>query len=153
MKDLLYVKKDVLRSKASKLEIFGDDFKHFCQFFTSFGSIIDSISLINKESNIVILQPVPYFHELDKLFHLPSEIDHLVTKYGLVTKSRAVNIFGDNEKAFVMMSSLVHFGIALEIEPSRISNLPPLNDHEHVYYIPDASTESALIDECIVSVT
>ena len=143
---LLYIKRDVLQSKASKLEIFGDDFDHFCKVFTSLGSIID-ISLINKESNIVILQPVPYFHELDKLFYLHSEIDPLVTKYGLVTKSRAVNIFGDNEKAFDMMSSLVHFGIALEIDPSQIiGNVPPLNDHEHVYYIPDASTESALID-------
>ena len=145
IEDLLYVKKDVLQSKAIKLKISGDKFEHFCQFFTSLGSIID-ISLINKESNIVILQPVPYFHELDKLFHLSSEIDPLVTNYGLVTKSGAEKIFGDNEKAFVMMSSLVHFGIALEIEPSRINNLSPLSDHEHVYYIPDASTESALID-------
>ena len=143
---LLYIKRDVLQSKASKLEIFGDNFEHFCKVFTSLGSIID-ISLINKESNIVILQPVPYFHELDKLFYLNSEIDPLVTKYGLVTKSRAANIFGDDEKAFVMMSSLVHFGIALEIDPSRIiSNLPPLSDHEHVYYIPDASTASAITE-------
>ena len=80
-------------------------------------SIID-ISLINKKSNIVILQPNPYFHELDKLFYLPSEIDHLVTKYGLVRKSRAVNIFGNDEKAFDIMSSLVHVGIAVEVEPS-----------------------------------
>ena len=141
----LYVKKDVLQSKAGKLKISDDDFEHFCQFFTSLGSIID-ISLINKESDIVILQPVPYFHELDKLFHLSPEIDSLVTKYGLVTESRAEKIFGDNEKALDMMSSLVHFGIALEIEPSQISNLPPLSDHKRVYYIPDASTETALID-------
>ena len=144
---LLYIKKNVLHSKASKLKISDSDFEHFCEVFTSLGSIID-ISLINKEEeeNIVILQPVPYFHELDKLFHLPSEIDHLVTKYGLVTKSRAVNIFGDNKKGFDMMSSLVHFGIALEIEPRRISNLPPLSDHEHVYYVPDASTASAITE-------
>ena len=143
---LLYIKRDVLQSKASKLELFGDDFEHFCQFFTSLGSIID-ISLIDKESNIVILQPVLYFHELDKLFYLPSEIDPLVTKYGLITKSRAANIFGDEEKAFVMMSSLVHFKIAVEIEPSRIlGNLPPLSDHECVYYVPNASTASAITE-------
>ena len=145
IKDLLYVKKDVLGSKARKLEIFGDDFEHFCKVFTSLGSIID-ISLINNDSNIVILQPVPYFHELDKLFYLHSETDLLVTKYGLVTKSRAANIFGDDKKAFDMMSSLVHFGIALKIEPSRISKLSPLSKHEYVYYVPDASTASAIAD-------
>ena len=143
---LLYIKRDVLQSKASELKISGDDFEDFCKFFTSLGSIID-ISLINNESDFVILQPVPYFHELDKLFYLSSEIDHLVTKYGLVTKSRAVNIFGDEEKAFVMMSSLVHFGIAVEVEPGRIiGNLLPLSDQEHVYYVPDASTASAITE-------
>ena len=143
---LLFIKKDVLQSKASKLEISGDDFEHFCQIFTSLGSIID-ISLINKESNIVILQPVPYFHELDKLFYLPSDIDPLVTKYGLVTKSRATNLYGDTEKAFVIMSSLVHFGIALEVDLSQISgSLSPLSDHKHVYYVPNASTAPAITE-------
>ena len=143
---LLYIKRDVLQSKASKLKLSDNDFEHFCQFFTSLGSIID-ISLINKESNIVILQPVPYFHELDKLFYLPSEIDSLVTKYGLVTKSRAANIFGDEEKAFDMLNSLVHFGIAVEVEPSQIlGSLSPLSDHELVYYVPNASTASAITE-------
>ena len=141
---LLFIKKDVLQSKASKLEIFGDDFENFCQIFTSLGSIID-ISLINEESNIVILQPVPYFHELDKLFYLPSEIDPLVTKYGLVTESRATNLYGDAEKAVVIMSSLVHFGIAVEVKPSQISgSLPPLLYHKYVYYVPNASTAPAI---------
>ena len=142
---LLYIERDVLQSKASKLEIFGDNFEHFCKVFTSLGSIID-ISLIDKESNIVILQPVPYFHELDKLFYLSSEIDSLVTKYGLVTKSRATNLFGA-EKALIIMRSLVHFGKAVEVEPSQISgNLSLFSDHEHVYYVPNASTASAITE-------
>lgn len=142
--DTLFIKKKDLLSKAIKLQMTPNSFEHFCQLFMSFGSIFD-ISLIKKESEIIVLQPVLYLHKVDKLFYQSDDIDSLVTKYGIVTESTAIAIFG-SEIANDMMASLVDFGIAAKVPSSKISGQCFVNDKEYVYYIPNACTTSPIAE-------
>ena len=133
---VLYVTKKVLQEKGGILGMEEDDCIEFCRLFTSSGSLID-ISLIDEHSNIIILRPVEFFHELDKLFHPSSNVDPLVAKYGIVTELIAHSLFKDH--ANIMMEVLVSFGIAAKLDSSQVNcTLPAPNNI--IYYVPNAST-------------
>ena len=135
-KSLLYISKKDLKTKAKHLKLNDNDLRDFCLLFTTFGSIID-VSLIDPSSDIIILQPIEFFHEVDKLFHPNADIDPLLSKYGIVTEDIASSIF--RNRANVIMESLVSFGIAAKLSSSQVNyTLPAPNDV--VYYIPYAST-------------
>ena len=137
---LLYIPKKDLETKAKCLELKDNDLREFCLFFTSIGSIID-VSLIDPTSDIIILRPVEFFHEVDKLFHAKVDIDPLVSKYGIVTEQTASSIFGNfRNLASVIMKTLVSFGIAAKLSSSQVSYEYTLPDPNGVvYYIPYAS--------------
>ena len=131
----MYISKKDLKTKAKYLELNDNNVSEFCLLFTSFGSIID-ISLIDPSSDTIILQPVKFFHEVDKLFHPKANIDPLLSKYGIVTEQIASFIFRD--VATVIMESLVSFGIAAKLSSKQVNyTLPAPNGV--VYYIPYAS--------------
>ena len=133
---VLYVTKKVLQEKGGKLGMEEDDCVEFCRLFTSSGSLID-ISLIDEHSNIIILRPVEFFHELDKLFHPSSNVDPLVAKYGIVTEPIAHALFKDH--ANIMMEVLVSFGIAAKLDSSQVNCALPAPNNI-IYYVPNAST-------------
>ena len=135
-KSLLYISKKELETKAKYLKLNNNNLSEFCFLFTSFGSIID-VSLIDPSSDTIILQPVKFFHEVDKLFHPKGDIDPLVSKYGIVTEQIASSIFRDFTN--VILETLVSFGIAAKLSSSQVNyTLPAPNGV--VYYIPYAST-------------
>ena len=138
-KPVLFITKKAFEDKAAKLGMDNSAFNEFCQLFTSFGSIID-VSLIDEESDIIILKPVDFLQVLDRLFHLSDDVDPLVTKYGIVTEITANNIFDNSTN--VMMKTLVSFGIATEIPIIQINGIfsPPIG---FVYYVPNASNVSS----------
>ena len=142
-KELLYVKKQKLKELADELEISIEGFREFCRLFTSFGSIID-ISLINPSSEWIILKPVPFINELDKLFYPSSDVDPLVAKYGIVTISAAEAIFGQ-DAAPVYMS----FIESLEMSVKLLSNQfdVPLQDDD-AYYIPNICNSPPVLKCC-----
>ena len=134
-KPFLFTTKKALREKAAKLGIDENGFNDFCRLFTSFGSIID-VSLIDKQSDTIILKPVDFLQVLDRLFHLSDDVDPLVTKYGIVTEPTAEKIF--NDLTNIIMETLVSFGIATKIPKDQISGTFSA-PNGFVYYVPNAS--------------
>ena len=136
------IKKDVLKQKAAVLGVKGSKLEEFCRLFTSFGSIID-VSLIDSSSDLIILKPVDFLHELDKLFYPSPNSDPLVTTYGIVTESTAECIFGSNEASSVFMSFLMSIGLALKLSSEQLSIT--LSD-KFAYYIPNICTAKPTLE-------
>ena len=136
------INKEVLKQKASVLNIKDKSFEDFCKLFTSFGSIID-VSLIDSSSSLIILKPADFLHKLDKLFYPSADVDPLVTKYGIVTMSTTIAVFG-SDKANVVMSFLTSIGLAVKLPSAQFSI--KLND-DYAYYIPNVCTAKP-IQEC-----
>ena len=132
----LYVTKEKLQEKGGMLGMQKEDCVEFCRLFTSSGSLID-VSLIDEHSNIIILRPVDFFHELDKLFHPSPNVDSLVSKYGIVTEPIAHGLFKDH--ANVMMEVLISFGIGAKLKSSQVNCALPAPNNI-IYYVPNAST-------------
>ena len=141
-KDELYISKDVLKQKALALQLNDAMFTEFCRLFTSFGSIID-VSLIDSLSDLIILKPDVFFHELDKLFYPSPDVDSLVTTYGIVSESTATSIFGSKKLSSVFMSFLTSIGLALKLE-SKVFNIT-LSD-QFAYYIPNVCTAKPILE-------
>ena len=136
----LFISKTNLKQIAAKLRIANEMFEKFCQLFTSFGSIID-VSLIDSSSDLIILKPVDFLHELDKLFYPSSDVDPLVKKCGIITESTAAAIFGDNVNIF--MSFLMSFGLAQKL-PSRQFSISVTG--KYAYYVPHACIGSPIVE-------
>ena len=129
------ITKEYLKQKASVLNIKDKSLEDFCKLFTSFGSIID-VSLIDSSSSLIILKPADFLHNLDKLFYPSADIDPLVTKYGIVTMTTTVAIFG-SDKASIVMSFLTSIGLAVKLPSTQFSIKVCDN---YVYYIPNVCT-------------
>ena len=136
------IKKDVLKQKAAVLGVKGSTFEEFCRLFTSFGSIID-VSLIDSSSDLIILKPVDFLHELDKLFYPLPNVDPLVTTYGIVTESTAECIFGSKEASSVFMSFLMSIGLTVKLSSEQLSIT--LSD-QFAYYIPNICTAKPTLE-------
>ena len=136
-KDQLYVMKDKLKALSKELNMSNDMFQEFCRFFTSFGSIID-VSLMDPSSKLIILQPVSFLNELDKLFYYSSG-DPLVTSHGFVSKTTAKTIF--KEDASIFMSFLESLRMATKIQPEQVSTAID----QCGYYIPNVCNHPPLL--------
>ena len=136
-KNQLYIMKDELEALSKELNMDDEKFQEFCCFFTSFGSIID-VSLIDPSSKLIILQPVSFLNELDKLFYYSSG-DPIVTSHGLVSKATAKTIF--NQDASIFMSFLESLRIATKILPGQV-NIPI---DQCSYYISNVCTHPPLL--------
>ena len=61
-----------------------------------------------------------FFHKLDKLFYPSADVDPLVTKYGIVTMSTTIVVFG-SDKASIVMSFLMSIGLAVKLSSAQFS--------------------------------
>ena len=136
------INKDVLKQKEAVLSVEGSKLEEFCRLFTSFGSIID-VSLIDSSSDLIILKPVDFIHELDKLFYPSPNSDPLVTTYGIVTESTAEFIFGSKEASSDFMLFLMSIGLAVKLPSEQLSIT--LSD-QFAYYIPNICTAKPTLE-------
>ena len=138
--DKMYIKKSELKAKAKLLKMTDNDFEIFCKTFMSSGSIID-VSLIDKESEYVILQPTNFIRGLDKIFY-PDTTDSRVAMCGIVAESTAIEIFDTDHKFF--MDVLVSVDLALKLKSHQLiiesSEFKRVEEKEEYYYIPDVRT-------------
>ena len=133
----MYIKRSELKAKAKLLKMRENEFESFCKTFMSSGSIID-VSLIDKESEYVILQPTNFICALDKMFY-PDTTDSRVAMCGIVAESTAIKIFDTDHKLF--MDVLVSVDLALKLKSHQLtiesSEFTQIEEMEEYYYIPD----------------
>ena len=135
----IYITKNELQSKGYELGMSDDDLNDFRKFFMSSGSIID-VSKIDKTSPYVIVKPMGFTQELDKIFYPQSDVDSQITGYGLVTEEKAKAIF-DHEYRF-FMDVLVSVDLAIKLKGNQIEFEGTLLPHDHTYYyMPDVRVE------------
>ena len=149
--DKMYIKKSELKAKAKQLKMTDKDFENFCKTFMSVGSIID-VSLIDEESEYVILQPTNFICALDKIFYPDTTYSRIAT-CGIVTESTAIEIFDTDHKLF--MDVLVSVDLAFKLKSQQLimesSEFTQVEDKEEYYYIPDVRTTPPVL-ECQPSV-
>ena len=73
--------------------------KHFRCIFMSGGSIID-MKMIDPTSPYIILNPIQFMHEINKLFYPNPDTNTQVTEYGLVSEETAEAIFDEDYEFF-----------------------------------------------------
>ena len=138
--DKMYIKRSELKAKAKLLKMTENEFESFCKLFMSVGSIID-VSLIDKKSEYVILQPTNFICALDKIFY-PDTLDSRVAICGIVAESTAIEIFNTDHKLF--MDVLVSVDLALKLKSHQLiiegSEFTQVEEKEECYYIPDVRT-------------
>ena len=134
-KDALYIAKEELEEIASKLKMSLND---FCKLFTSFGSIID-VSLIDRDSHLIILKPVPFLKKLEQLFYYSGN-DTLVTMHGLISDVTSKSIFGKDGSVF--MSFLESLTMAVQLSKEQV-NVPFTGSYAH--YVPIVCTNPPLV--------
>ena len=129
----LYITEDELKKKAIELGI--SDMKHFRCIFMSGGSIID-MKMIDPTSPYIILNPIQFMHEINKLFNPNPDTNTQVTEYGLVSEETAEAIFDEDYEFF--MDVLVSVDLAIKLSSSQISiegEAPSCS--QYYYYVPD----------------
>ena len=140
--DIVYIKKKEIQKVADELEISKEELDYFCKLFTSFGSIID-VSLIDPESEYIILKPNLFIDKLDKIFH--PEDDMLANK-GILTPSTAQNHFGSMDAAHVYTDILISLKLAVKLSYERVEIALPLDSKTDVFYLPEIRTTPPLAD-------
>ena len=131
----IYITKNELQSKGHELKMNNLDLNNFCEFFMSSGSIID-VSQIDTTSPYVIVKPMKFLKELDKIFYPQCDSDSQITGYGLVTEEKAKDMFGEDYNFF--MNVLVSVDLAVRLTGNQINfegTLLPCN--QAYYYVPD----------------
>ena len=130
---VVYIKKEEVKMVAEELCIVGDKFKEFCKFFTSCGSIID-VSLIDEESEYIVMKPSKFLEEIDKLFHTR---DQMLADKGILTLATAERLFGSHADAYTKI--LVSFSLAVELQDDQIKIRNPDQNtgNNKVWYLPD----------------
>lgn len=138
--DLVYVKKQEITELAEELGISAE---RFCELFTSYGSIID-VSLVDPNSNYVILKPNVFIEELNKVFYTD---DPVLANTGILRMSFAQETFESHAQAY--MDIFVSFGLAVKLARERIELPPTLNveDNSTVLYLPDIRRTPPLKDD------
>ena len=131
---MLYVKIEVLKEVASKLEIIEDSFEKFLVSFTAMGSLIYNPQIPALEK-YVVLNPVDFCYRLNSLFKARFDGD---LKKGVVPMSYLRRIFGNDADFFQeILTSSKH---AIKVEMKRIkyptgSHPPPFPEHP-CFFIP-----------------
>ena len=139
-KDPLYVMKAELQAKAKELNMSDETFQRYmCNLNTSVGSLID-VSLIDPASPYVIMNPVKFVHDLDKIF-LCKDYPR-ITDHGLVTEGDAKLIYGDDSNFF--MEVLCSAGTAIKVKTERVLVDGSSPEGEYCYIVPGARTSKPL---------
>ena len=140
--NMVYIKKEEIQQVADELKISEERLDEFCKLFTSFGSIID-ISLIDQNSEYVILKPNMFINELDKIFHTK---DDMLANKGILTMTAAQNLFGSMDAAHVYTDILVSLKLAAKLSYEKVEIALPLDSKTDVFYLPEIRTTSPLDD-------
>lgn len=138
---MLYAKKTEIKQLADELRISSKNFQEFCEVFTSFGSIID-VSLIDSESEYIIMKPDLFLDEINKIFHTN---DSELADTGILTLSAAEDFFGSTANAEAYMDILVSLSLAVRLTHVQVESLPSL-DSSTVLYLPDIRTTTPIED-------
>ena len=136
----MYITKDDLRRKAAQLGMSDNDVNDFCKLFMSSGSFID-VNQIDVNSPYVIMKPMRFMCELDKMFYPRLGIDSRVTDYGLVTEETAKAIFGPEDYQF-FMEVLVSVDLAIKLKGDHIYLEGSALADNIYYYMPDVRSHS-----------
>lgn len=119
-----YITRKELQAKANECGIKEENLKHFCEFFTSFGSILD-VQLIDLNSEYVIIKPVEFLAKLDSFFK------EMENHYGIVS----------SEKSSDFLKILSSVGLAAEIvNPPIVLDVALPKCNSSYYYIPSVRT-------------
>ena len=141
--DIVYIKKEEMQKVADELEISKEKLNEFFKLFTSLSSIID-VSLIDPESEYVILKPDLFINELDKqIFHTK---DNMLANKGILTPSAAQNLFGSMDAACVYTDILVSLKLAAKLSNENVKIDFPLDSKSNVFYLPNICTTPPLAD-------
>ena len=140
--NMVYIKKKEIQQVADELKISEERLDEFCKLFTSFGSIID-ISLIDQNSEYVILKPNLFINELDKIFYTK---DKMLANKGILMPSTAENLFGSMDVACVYTDILVSLKLAAKLSYEKVEIALPLDSKTDVFYLPEIRTTSPLDD-------
>lgn len=134
---IIYTKKEEVKRLADELKMSNKQFAEFCKLFTSFGSFID-VSLIDHNSQFIIMKPNLFIKELDKIFHTDNPV---LANTGILTLSTAQSLFGEPH-ATAYMDITVSFGIAVRLTKEQVELPILLNnvDDNSVLYCPNIRT-------------
>ena len=125
--DSTYMTREELQAKANECGITEENLKHFCEFFTSFGSILD-VQLIDPNSEYVIIKPVEFLAKLDSFF------EEMENQYGVVSSGKSIE-----KSDFLKILSSV--GLAAEIvNPPIVLDVALPKYNSPYYYIPSVRT-------------
>ena len=138
---MLYAKKSEIKKFADKLKMSNKKYEDFCKFFTSFGSIID-VSLIDPESEYIIMKPSLFLEEIDKIFH--TTVPELADT-GILTLSTAEKIFDSANNAKAYMDILVSLSQAVRLTQEQVELTSSLIGRT-VLYLPDIRTTPPIDD-------
>lgn len=139
----VYMKKGELKDRAEKCNITDDDFHHFCDTFTSFGSILD-VSCIDRNSKYIIVKPVDFLTLLDKC--LPPE--YVNEKNGIVTEAQLPK-FSLSIESNVFLEILTSAGLATSIPCSHVIQAQQATTDSidtFCYYMPSLTTTAPIRD-------
>ena len=139
--DIVYIKKKEMQKVADELEISKEKLNEFCKLFTSLSSIID-VSLIDPESEYVILKPDLFINELDKIFHTN---DNMLANKGILTPFAAQDLFGSID-AHVYTDILVSLKLAAKLSYENVEIDLPHYIITDVFYLPKIRTTPPLDD-------
>uniref|UniRef100_A0A1X7SU96 Uncharacterized protein n=1 Tax=Amphimedon queenslandica TaxID=400682 RepID=A0A1X7SU96_AMPQE len=128
----MFMRKVELRQLAEECDMNDEDFKEFCELFTSFGSIFD-LSLVDDTSDIVIVKPNEFLSNLSKAFDNPPN-SKMYTENGIITKTTAREMFGANQGE-TFMSVLALVGMVAVVPGGKYAED---ETHEVCYYMPCA---------------
>ena len=122
-----YITREELQAKANECGITEENLKHFCEFFTSFGSILD-VQLIDPNSEYVIIKPVEFLVKLNNFFE-----EEMENCYGVVSS-------GTSMEKNVFLKILSSVGLAAESKnPPIVPDVAPKYSSTY-YYIPSVRT-------------
>ena len=102
LEETIFLTRDKIKNMAEECNIDGKKFEEFCQFFTSFGSILD-VSFINSHCKVVIIKPNKFLATLAKAFN-PNEIKKerpALQMDGIITEELARTLFGVEKDMFL----------------------------------------------------
>ena len=140
--NMVYIKKKEIQKVADELDISEEKLDEFCKFFTSFGSIID-VSLIDPESEYVILKPNQFINELDKIFHMN---DDMLANKGILTITAAQDLFGSMDVVPVYTNILISMKLAAKLSYENVEIDLPLDSKTDVFYLPEIRITRPLAD-------
>ena len=126
----IFMKKAELCEIAKECGIVDENFKAFCKFFTSFGSIFD-VSLKHKESDIIIIKTDEFLSKLSQTFDSITASHEQTSHYasdGIITTETVVKL--DN----TFMTALSQVGITVNIPAGKYGD----GRKDVCYYMPCA---------------